>query len=53
MTIFRNKKDKLLYVIYKVTPRMYTGSWFEAEGFGHDNKIKHCNLDHFKAEYHA
>lgn len=53
MTIFRNKKDKLLYVIYEVRPRMYTGHWHEAVGFGHDNKIKHCNLADFRAEYHA
>lgn len=29
MTVFRNKKNSRLYLIYKVSPRMFTGSWYE------------------------
>jgi hypothetical protein len=30
MTIFRHKETGVLYTIALVSPRMYTGSWFEA-----------------------
>lgn len=33
MTIFRNKKDQRLYLLYWVTPRSYTGGWLEMEDY--------------------
>jgi hypothetical protein len=30
MTIFRNKKDNTLYYLVKVSPRMYSGHYFES-----------------------
>jgi len=31
MTIYRNVKDGKLYKLFVVSPRHYTGSWYEAE----------------------
>lgn len=40
MKIFRNKKDKKLYVIRLVSPMMYLGSWFQAYPYKWNGKIK-------------
>ncbi len=49
MTIFRNKKDGQLYNLYKVTPRSYTGGWYEAENFFTKEKRK-FNQSSFKKD---
>lgn len=37
-TLFRNKKNKKLYIIEYVSPPKYTGSWYEAKPWRHQSK---------------
>ncbi len=57
MTIFRHKKNGLLYTIEKVSPRMVLGSWHEAKPFNHDTPVyarkKHVDMNEFVAVYHT
>ncbi len=50
MTIFKHKTNKQLYYIYRVTPRMYTGGWYEAVPYKWEGKtIKASTLNKFEA----
>lgn len=51
MTIFRHIKSGVLYSIALVSPRMYTGSWYEAEPYfpNSGSVIKNANLKDFVA----
>ncbi len=57
MTIYRHKKNGLLYTIEKVSPRMYTGLWYEAKPFNHDTPVyprkTHVDVKEFEAVYHT
>ena len=39
MTLFRYKKNGLLYTIYRVTPRHVMGWWYEAHPYRHNVNI--------------
>lgn len=48
MQIYKNKKDNKLYLIYKVSPPRYTGSWYEAVPCGwNGEKKKHNTINDF------
>ena len=53
MTIFRHKKNGLLYTIELVTPPRFTGSWYEAQPYNHSTlaypRKKHADLADFQA----
>jgi hypothetical protein len=38
MTIYRNVKDNQLYLLYRESPRAYTGSWIVAQRY-----FPHCD----------
>lgn len=54
MNIYRNTKDQQLYLLYKVTPRSYTGGWYEAEHLqSHQiHRVSESKLKYFVAAYH-
>lgn len=37
-TLFRNKANGKLYTVEHVSPPKYTGSWYEAKPWRHQNK---------------
>jgi len=39
MTLFRYRKNGLLYTIYRVTPRQILGRWYEAHPYRHNTHI--------------
>lgn len=51
MNIYRHKKNRRLYTLAKVSPRMYTGHWFEAIPYNHNVLVyprkKHVDLNEF------
>lgn len=48
MNIYRNRKDNKLYLLYKVTPRGYTGGWNEAVPYMWTGKtLKNIKMDDF------
>lgn len=49
MTLFRNRKDGHLYLIYLNSPRQYTGSWYRAEPYlpNQGKTIKNAKLSDF------
>jgi hypothetical protein len=51
MKIFRSKKDKELYKIYRASPMKYTGSWYEAEQCYTGKLIVNAKLKDFTLVY--
>jgi len=51
LKIWKNNKNGLLYLIAKVSPPKFTGSWYEAIPYLHSIEVNHnkkrINLDDF------
>jgi hypothetical protein len=54
MTIYRNRLNNRLYLMYKVTPPRYTGGWYECEDLltGHTRKLRDSEVKQFVASYY-
>ena len=54
MTIFRNNNDGRLVLLFLVSPRMYTGSWYEeVDYFTNTVSKKHVQLEAYTAVAHC
>lgn len=49
MNLYRYKKDKKLYILFLVSPRVHTGSWYEAVPYKHKGEyLRNVDINKFE-----